>query len=288
MISNDRRDHRLTDTSAHDELPVVTRPLRAREARAGRGLVWPLVKGIAGVAALALIGVATLILWSLMSPPDPDASVHLVNGRLIGETSGYVARIDRESHTVAVSTSLLGLHPVVLVVNGETVITVRDRQGGFGDLWKDLPVRASYEVRGTARVARSIEILTTDAGTTPRSADSVPPSPIRPSAAVPPVPVSPAVEPPPAPPRLDDSAAPRRGPDVPPSSTTSRGTTVERPRRPASPSVKEPVTRSATPRPGVEVRPRDAPPPRANDPVDAEVPDGTAAVDWLIKELRRQ
>ncbi|HEU4367642.1 MAG TPA: hypothetical protein VFV05_05360 [Methylomirabilota bacterium] len=276
MISDDHRDHRLTDTPAPDELPVATRPFRARDARPGRRLVWPLVRGMMGLVVLALVGVATLILWPLMSPPNPDASVQLVDGRMIGETTGYVARIDRAGHTVTVSASLLGLSPVVLIVNGETVITVRDRQGGFGDLWRDLPVRVSYEVRGDTRFARSIEVLTADAGTPPGSADRAPlPAATGPPAVAPPaVPGSPAVE-----------APARRGAAAPPRAT-GRSATAEPPRRPASPSVTDP--RSATPQPGVENRPGDVPPPPANDRADADVPDGTAAIDWLIRGSRRE
>jgi len=107
-----------------------------------------------------VLGAAALMLWPLLWPADPDAVVQLVSGHLIGETSGYVGRVNRDAQTVDVSSSLIGWRPIVLVVNEETSILVQNRQGGFGDLSKDLPVRVSYEIVGDRRLARSIEIVT--------------------------------------------------------------------------------------------------------------------------------
>jgi predicted component of type VI protein secretion system len=168
----------------------------------------------------------------------------------MGETSGYVARVDRESQTVGVSASLLGLRPVMVAVNGETLIMVQDRQGGFGDLWKDLPVRVAYEVLGDTRVARAIEILT-------------------------------AVDAPSLRPALENLPTPARGPGSPPPPTASRHPVAEPPARPAQPTAaKGPLTRSETSGAGIQER-------RADDSADADVKDGTAAIDWLIKGSRR-
>ena len=111
---------------------------------------------------VVVLGAAAMMLWPLLWPPDPDASVQLVNGRLIGETSGYVGRVDRTAQTVDISSSLVGWRPIMVVVNDQTAIMVQSRHGGFGDLLKDLPVRVSYEVVGDRRLAKSIEVVAED------------------------------------------------------------------------------------------------------------------------------
>jgi len=297
MLSDDRRDHRSPEDRAQDDLAAAAVTLRTDEAgapdEAGARRSWSLIrgiaKGIAGAGALALLVVAALILWSLVSPPDPDASVRLVNGRLLGETSGYVARIDREGHTVAVSASVLGLHPVVLVVNGETVITVQDRQGGFGDLWKDLPVRASYEVRDNTRFARVIEIATGERGSASTSASA--PLPAIPQAeAVPPAPAPRAVDPAPRGPSADRSPKPARAVESTPPPAAVRETAAELPARPARPAAaKPPAARAETrTRDTVDGASREGASAPRPDSTDTDIADGTAAIDWLIQESRRQ
>ena len=149
---------------------------------------------------VVVLGAAAMMLWPLLWPPDPDASVQLVDGRLIGETAGYVGRVDRTTQTVDVSSSLVGWRPIIVVVNDQTAIMVQNRHGGFGDLLKDLPVRVSYEVVGGRRLAKSIEVVTEDglraraaAGGTANGA--VTPAPTSP-AAVPVLPPVGAVTPP--------------------------------------------------------------------------------------------
>jgi len=124
--------------------------------------VWRTIRLVAGGGMVVVLGAAAMMLWPLLWPPDPDASVQLVNGRLIGETSGYVGRVDRAAQTVDISSSLVGWRPIIVVVNDQTAITVQNRQGGFGDLLKDLPVRISYEVVGDRRLAKSIDVVTED------------------------------------------------------------------------------------------------------------------------------
>ena len=70
--------------------------------------LWRLITLVAGGGMLVVLGAAALIVWPLLWPPDPDASVQLVNGRLIGEVTGYVGRVDRDAHTLDVSASLVG------------------------------------------------------------------------------------------------------------------------------------------------------------------------------------
>jgi hypothetical protein len=228
--------------------PTTGVPPLGEVTRARRGGLWPVLKGIAAATLLVLLAAATLIVWPLVSPPDPDASLRLVNGRLLGETSGYLARIDHERRTVDVSASILGVRPVGLVVDAETVILVQDRQGGFGDLWNDLPVRVSYEMLGATRLARVIEILTGAAGKAPTP--SSPPE----IAPVPP----PAVR----------VQAPAVDPPLPARAQASQRAVSRPPARPvATPAAKAPVT-------------------RADDGTDADIADGTAAIDWLIRSRR--
>jgi hypothetical protein len=197
---------------------------------------WRLVQLVAGGGVLVVLGAAALMLWPLLWPPNPDASAQLVDGRLISEATGYVGRIDRDARTVDVSASLVGWRPVVVVVDESTTITVQDREGGFGDLWKDMPVRVSYELVGDTRLARWIEVVTGDGepsrplvgegGTQPASSSSVTlPSPPAlspdPPIALPPAPaLAPTVASPPAAaapaPALPSSPASEPAPGSPP------------------------------------------------------------------------
>jgi hypothetical protein len=216
--------------------------------------VWRLIRLVAGGGMVMVLGAAALMLWPLLWPPDPDASVQLVNGRLVGETSGYVGRIDRESQTVDVSSSLVGWRPIVLVVNHETAILVQDRQGGFGDLLKDLPVRVSYEVVGDKRLARSIEVVTDDAGRTRGATNGSVTNTAKPSPTAPaPAPTQPApvgaIAPPAfrspaesAPPRSPVATPPAKAPDesgpraAAPAAPPKAPADVSPPAQPASPT----------------------------------------------------
>ena len=95
--------------------------------------VWHAIRLVAGGGMVMVLGAAALMLWPLLWPPDPDASVQLVSGHLVGETSGYVGRVNHDAQTVDVSSSLIGWRPIVLAVNEQTSILVQNRQGGFGD-----------------------------------------------------------------------------------------------------------------------------------------------------------
>ena len=260
--------------------------------------LWRLIQLVAGGGMIVVLGAAALMLWPLLWPPDPDASVQLVNGRLIGEATGYVGRIDRDARTVDVSASLVGWRPVVLIVNEMTSIMVQNRQGGFGDLWKDMPVRVSYEVVGDARLARSIEVVTTDGepargavngavrapvASPPVASPPVAPPPVAPPAVAPPpvVPPSPAVVAPPAvvpspsgapspavaPPAAARAAEPGTVPPATnqtPSAVPPRAAGVPPPAKPAPPPAK-PAPPPAKPAP-----PAVAEPPRRVEPPAAE------------------
>ena len=109
----------------------------------------------AGIAIVTVLGVTALVTRNVLWPDDPDASLQRNGGKVMGDMAGYVGRVDREARTVDISTSPLGIRPVVLLVTNETAIVVNGKQGAIGDLWKDLPVRVLYEVRDNARYATS-------------------------------------------------------------------------------------------------------------------------------------
>jgi hypothetical protein len=221
---------------------------------------------------IVVLGAAALMIWPLLWPPDPDASVQMVNGRLIGEATGYVGRIDRDTRTVDVSASLLGWRPIVLIVNETTSILVQNRQGGFGDLWKDMPVRVSYEVVGDARLARSIEVVTGDAAPSREVVSGAVRAPAPPQAATPASAASPApatVPNPPAasPPTAASSPAPAAPPvAVPPPAVAPAPAApppTVAPRRvvePPAARVVEPAPAKPAPSPAPP-RPATAPPP---------------------------
>jgi hypothetical protein len=271
---------------------------------------WLSIKRLVGVAALALVvGGVALILWPLLWAADLDDSVQLVNGRLMGEKWGYVSRIDQEGHVVHVSPSLFGWHPVALVVNGETVITVQDRQGGLGDLWKDMPVRASYEVVGEKRFAKWIEIVSNQdaaagarpsTAATPPAARPAPPSPASPTAErapapTPPAPVTaapaPALPPPASRPGADEptrvkpatASAPAPRSDRPP-----RPAAVERPARETLPAVSVPAPRPEPPATASSPASRPQPARGGSESTDVEVTDSAPIIDWLIRESGRR
>jgi hypothetical protein len=184
----------------------------------------------AGIAIVTVLGVTALVTRNVLWPDDPDASLQRNDGKVMGDMAGYVGRVDREARTVDISTSPLGIRPVVLLVTNETAIVVNGKQGAIGDLWKDLPVRVLYEVRDNTRYATSIQVTAGDslaatpaaakdsgpASATPTptkepQAPSVATSPAPPTAPQPvaPAPVAPATPPkPPAPPAVATKPTP--------------------------------------------------------------------------------
>ena len=153
----------------------------------------------AGIAVVTVLGVTALVTRNVLWPDDPDASLQRNGGKVMGDMAGYVGRVDREARTVDISTSPLGIRPVVLLVTNETAIVVNGKQGAIGDLWKDLPVRVLYEVRDNARYATSIQVTAGDSlAASPAAKDSAPASatptptkePQAPSVATSPVPAT--------------------------------------------------------------------------------------------------
>ena len=268
--------------------------------------VWHAIRLVAGGGMVMVLGAAALMLWPLLWPPDPDAVVQLVSGHLIGETSGYVGRVNRDAQTVDVSSSLIGWRPIVLVVNEETSILVQNRQGGFGDLSKDLPVRVSYEIVGDRRLARSIEIVTDERenarAAATRAADTAPsggakaaarpgvtplgdapaaPVPAAPSPGPTRAPVeaatpAPVVTPVPVPRAVRDPVAVAK----PPAPVVAAPAPRVEPTRPVPPPASRPAPTVSTPRAAPEASSsvRSAP-----QPAETDSGDGAAAIDWLLK-----
>jgi hypothetical protein len=287
--------------------------------------MWRVIRLVAGGALVIALGVAGLMAWPLLWPPDPDAAVKLVSGRMLGETTGYVGRVDRDFQIVDVSTSVFGWRPIALTVNGETAIVVQGRQGGFGDLVKDLPVRVVYELAGNRRLATTIEVAPADgrkvrptlADSAKRQVEPSPPASVGISTPAPtagPAPVArpsatdvrrspPRAEAPSASPPADTAppaAAAVRVPSSRPPATAVAPAVETAPARPSdAPRAATPVTASsgvAGPRSDASPRgdsrppaPVPSPPGRqgpASRPSEPDSSDGTAAVEWLLNRGR--
>src|SRR5918996_3057882 len=247
-----------------------------RARRAGR-VTAPRLARIAGGMAIATVLVVTaMVSWSLLRASDPDASLPLPEGHVLGDMTGQVGEVNRDAQTVDISETPPGLRPVTLVVTDDTSITVHGKQGGLGDLGKDMPVRVFYEVRDEVMYATSIQVVTEDAqASQPTVSDRVAAETTPPAVPVapPPAPVTPA---PAAGPLLLPPASP---PPPPPAPAASSGTTQVRGSPPAKPPRAAAPTTEA---PSVS-------PPRAPAPPPAEAePDyGMSAIDWLLKESGR-
>jgi hypothetical protein len=113
------------------------------------------------VGLTAFVGGATL-LW-----PRPDTGLQVVGDRLVGETTGYVTKVDAEDGMLHVAASIFGLRSVSVHVHRDTTILVGEKQGGLGDLLPGILVRVGYQMDGDRRVAKVIELGV--AGPTPRS-----------------------------------------------------------------------------------------------------------------------
>lgn len=224
---------------------------------------WHLLKLWGAVTAVGLMAVGGLLLWPLVWPEDPDKAFKLVGGRLVGETEGYVWRVESDQQRIHVTSSLLGLRAVPITVTPDTKIVVNNKLGGLGDIWKGMDVRVSYEVRDSARIATAVELLTTKA----RRARTTPTEIVVPADAA----TESLVE------RAIESKKPAAAPPI----------AAPKDMRPAT-QPKAVETRQAETRP-VEPRPAVVPtkPVAPAAPTDPDSADGSAAVDWLFKGSRR-
>ena len=122
-------------------------------------MVRPAVRHVLAVGAIVLLIGSTFAIVPQIWPPDPDASLKVRNGQIVGETTGFVWATDPRTATIQVSASLVGLRTVPVTVNGDTRIIDGDKEGAFGDLGKYARVRIVYEARDHGRLASSIELL---------------------------------------------------------------------------------------------------------------------------------
>jgi hypothetical protein len=281
----------------------------------------------AGIAIVTALGVVGIITRNVLWPDDPDASLQRAGGKVLGDMTGYVGRVDRESRTVDVSASPLGIRPVAIVLTNDTAIEVNGKQGAIGDLWKDLPVRVYYEVRDNTRYATSIQVTSGDAlaaspagkepaATAPAGAPSAPTPPAAQATA--PAPTAPVAATAPAATPAPSRQATSTAPSSTASAPTSSAATANAPRSPASaPVASKPAPPAAVAAPSVPfvpasarvTEPTPAPPTAATPapatesasvgssgvasgtgrpaPAESET-DGSAAIDWLLKGAGRR
>ena len=80
-------------------------------------------------------------------------------GPVTGEARGRVEIVAPEAGLIRVSSGFLGLMSVALLVTPETLIVVKDKEGGFGDIRQGERVVAAYEVRRGALEAKRVEMF---------------------------------------------------------------------------------------------------------------------------------
>ena len=215
----------------------------------------------AGIAIVTALGVVGIITRNVLWPDDPDASLQHQGGKVLGDMTGYVGRVDKESRTVDVSASPLGIRPLAIVLTNETAIVVNGKQGAIGDLWKDLPVRVYYEVRDNTRYATSIQVTSGDAqaasaaardqaATPPAAAPSTPTPPAaQETSPAPPAPVASTTPPAmPAPTRSVTLPSASTAASPAPASTTPAATSsAATANAPGSPGAAPVVSKSTSP-----------------------------------------
>jgi len=128
-----------------------------------------------GIAVVAVLVVTGLVTWSYMNRTENEFIPSQAGGPAMGDVTGYVGKVDREARTLDISENLLGLRPMSLTVTNDSSIMVRGKQGGLGDLSKDMPVRVYYEVRNDVKYVTSLQVMTEETQTAqPAAADIKP------------------------------------------------------------------------------------------------------------------
>jgi hypothetical protein len=254
---------------------------------------------------LAVLGFG---LWTLLRPADLDASLRWQDGRLVGNIEGFVAGVDSRERRVDISSSRFGFDSIALVVTDDTTIVVHGKQGGLGDLWKDLTVRVTYELHGDVRMAKAIEVGSIDqepatvrlaptpsesvmpmSGTLlqpgPARADAAPPAALPPATAAPaetPAPPRVVSPPPTVPARSARAPRPGRSPRATPAPDSAVGGSQEPARWVREPAGARGSGATASDRRTIE--------PQTGRTAGAGEPDkdGSDAVEWLFKEGSRR
>jgi hypothetical protein len=207
---------------------------------------------IGALVGATVLGIAAMVAWSVLHPSEAGRPLPLAEGPALGDLTGYVARVDGRARTLDVTDNPLGLRPTMLVLTDATTIMVNGKQGGLGDLVKDVPVRVFYEVRDEVKYVTSLQVIPDGAATARSGADT--PGPV--------ADVRPIAEP-----------APRPAASPPPVPVRAPVGAVVSP--PAVPARTPPA-----PRPAVTA-------PAAPAPTRSDAEDGSAAVDWLFQTRRR-
>ena len=261
-----------------------------RDRPRGRDVL-SVTSALLGVTSALVIVVAVLAVFpaARVWPPTASAPVTTSGAVVTGEASGRVKRAEAATRTIELSVGSLGFGVMTMKVDPDTAIFVGDREGGFGDIREGLRVRVAYELPRGTQVARTRAIFV-DSG---------------------------AATGPPAPPGETPSAA-ARSPATSVAETEIRATSsndallrsdpgprlTETPHSPPSSKavarrpVRQGVDRKAAAArveasrrrvPQAEVTaiappasPASAPPEVARH--DGGSGDGTAAIDWLLKE----
>jgi hypothetical protein len=257
------------------------------------------------VALAAVLFLVNLVAGPFVSLSTKSWPEEVRGARVIGGVQGPIKRTDPDTTTVRVASGFLGLVSLPLVVTPLTKITVGGKLGGFGDLDRGQLVRVTYDILSDRLIASRIDVL--DRSTSeallpaPTAADaavgvdasgneSAPSSKSSPVTVGPPA----VASPPPTVPRWTSV----------PSATSMPAPAPEQPKRDPSPSVRKAA--SAPPAPAAKSAAGSAAPaPAANSNAVSAAPslrplaprpdtrapstsaageDGTAAVDWLLKQ----
>ena len=235
------------------------------------------MRSIAGIAVgMTLMGGVAFVAWSLLWPVEAD--VRIINGRLVGETTGWVARVDHKAGLLQVSRAFVGFSRQEFIIGPDATILIRDKEGGVEDLNAGMPVRVAWAKAGDTRRALSIQLVESSASALPAphaagtARDEIRRSDLAPA----PPPVAPDSEPG-VPPVERPAPVPRAIPDSTGGTPTldpnlSNQITPKAQRRSVA---RTPSTESVVP----QTSPRSS---------DARRMDGSDAIDWLIKESGRR
>ena len=103
------------------------------------------------MVVVAVIVAATAFAWLWPSDHADDTAG--------AEIEGAVTAVDAVTSTVKVSSGFFGLGARTFVVTAETIIAVKGKLGGLGDLVRHQPVRVVYEIFPDTLVATRVDVL---------------------------------------------------------------------------------------------------------------------------------
>jgi hypothetical protein len=236
-----------------------------------------------GIAVVAVLVVTGLVTWSYMNRTENEFIPSQAGGPAMGDVTGYVGRVDREARTLDISENLLGLRPMSLTVTNDSSIMVRGKQGGLGDLSKDMPVRVFYEVRNDVKYVTSLQVMTEETQTAqPAASDAKPgasasaPPPPAPAESKPAVASKPAEPKPVAEAKPAIEVKPEPKPQIEAKPAVASRAAESKPPAPAPPAPAEtklPVpSKPAEPKPAVAAKPAESKAAETKPPVEVKTP----------------